>query len=154
MNCVKIMDKYWLNFEFWHHGIKIKLCFYMVQSTRPRFNMKMTSYQYRKSHCGDKTTLRPSYLYNGISYTGKITSLYWNRALISLKESTARADLWYYITPQFYYHIAYTIISNSWRCLLRLRVIKWIQHWKISSMEIIFSISIFPSLYDMCDWRP
>ena len=40
----------------------------------------MTSYQYRKSHCGDKTILRPSYLHNGISYTGKMTSLYWIRA--------------------------------------------------------------------------
>ena len=28
-------------------------------------NMKMPSYQYRKSHCGDKTILRPSYLHNG-----------------------------------------------------------------------------------------
>ena len=37
----------------------------------------MTSYQYRKSHCGGKTILRPSYLHNGISYTGKTTSLYW-----------------------------------------------------------------------------
>ena len=46
----------------------------------PWFNIKMTSYQYRKSHCGDKTILRPSYLHNGISYTGKITSLYWIRA--------------------------------------------------------------------------
>ena len=43
----------------------------------PRFNIKMTSYQYRKSHCGDKTILRPSYLHNGISYTGKMSSLYW-----------------------------------------------------------------------------
>ena len=35
------------------------------------FNIKMPSYQYRKSHCGDKTVRRPSYLHNGISYTGK-----------------------------------------------------------------------------------
>ena len=47
----------------------------------PRFNIKMTSYWYRKSHCGDKTILRPSYLHNGISYTGKTTSLYWIGAL-------------------------------------------------------------------------
>ena len=46
------------------------------------FNIKMTSYQYRKSHCGDKKILRPSYLHNGISYTGKTTSLYWIRTLI------------------------------------------------------------------------
>ena len=45
------------------------------------FNIEMPSYQYRKSHCGDKTILRPSYLHNGISYTGKMTSLYWTRAL-------------------------------------------------------------------------
>ena len=46
------------------------------------FNIKMPSYQYRKFHCGDKTILRPPYLHNGISYTGKMTSLYWIRALI------------------------------------------------------------------------
>ena len=46
------------------------------ENTGPRFNIKMTSYQYSKSHCGDKTILRPSYLNNGISYTGKMTSLY------------------------------------------------------------------------------
>ena len=44
-------------------------------------NIKMSSYQCRKSHCGDKTILRPSYLHNGISYTDKMTSLYWIRAL-------------------------------------------------------------------------
>ena len=37
----------------------------------------MLSYQYRKSHCGDKTVVRSSNLHNGISYTGKTTSLYW-----------------------------------------------------------------------------
>ena len=42
----------------------------------PWFNIKM-SYQYRKYHCGDKTVIRSSYLHNGISYTGKMTSLYW-----------------------------------------------------------------------------
>ena len=45
----------------------------------PRFNIKMPSYQYRKSHCGDKTVVRLSYLHNGISYAGKMTSLYWIR---------------------------------------------------------------------------
>ena len=62
----------------WKHGLYIE--------TGPRggwFNIKMACYQYRKSHCGDKTILRPSYLHNGISYTGKMPSLYWLRALIS-----------------------------------------------------------------------
>ena len=35
----------------------------------PWFNIKMTSYPYRKSHCGDERILRPSDLHNGISYT-------------------------------------------------------------------------------------
>ena len=41
------------------------------------FNTKMSSYQYRKSHCGDKTVVRSSYLHNGIFYTGKMASLFW-----------------------------------------------------------------------------
>ena len=46
----------------------------------PRFNIKMSSYQYRKSHCGDKTVVRSSILHNVISYTGKMSSLQWIRA--------------------------------------------------------------------------
>ena len=44
----------------------------------PWFNIKMSSYQYRKSHCGDKTVVRSSYLHKGISYTGKMASLCWD----------------------------------------------------------------------------
>ena len=47
----------------------------------PWFNMKTLSYQCRKSHCGDKTVVRSSYRHNRISYTGKMWSLYWIRAL-------------------------------------------------------------------------
>ena len=53
----------------------------MVLATRwPWFDIKMLAYQYRNYHCGDKTIFWPSYLHNRISYTGKMTSLYWNRA--------------------------------------------------------------------------
>ena len=44
------------------------------------FNINMSSYRYRKSHCGEKTFWRPSYLHIEISYTGKGTSLYQIRA--------------------------------------------------------------------------
>ena len=37
----------------------------------------MSSYQYRKSHCGDEMVVRLSYLHSGISYTDKATPLYW-----------------------------------------------------------------------------
>ena len=50
----------------------------------PWFNINMSSYQYRKSHCGDKTIVRSSYLHNGVSYTGKMTSVYRIRALYYL----------------------------------------------------------------------
>ena len=43
----------------------------------PRFNIKM-SYQYRKSHYGDKTVVR-------ISYTGKMASLYWFSPLSGIR---------------------------------------------------------------------
>ena len=39
----------------------------------------MSSYQYKKSHCGDKTVVRSSYLHNWTSYTGKMASLYWTK---------------------------------------------------------------------------
>ena len=45
-------------------------------------NAEISSYQYRKSHCGDKTILRPSNLHNGISYTDKMRYLYWIRAMV------------------------------------------------------------------------
>ena len=61
------------------------------KDTGPWFNRKMSSYQYRKSHYGDKTILRPPYLPNGISYTGKMASLYWIRALgpVSISAKTS-----------------------------------------------------------------
>ena len=55
-----------------------------VPEAGARFIIKMSSYQYGKSHCGDKTVVRSSYLHNGISYTGKTTYLYWIGALVSI----------------------------------------------------------------------
>ena len=63
------------------------------------FNIMVTSYQYRKSHCGDKMIFWPSYLHNRISHTGKITSLYWNGFLtmsfkMADKISTSLVAVW------------------------------------------------------------
>ena len=60
---------------FWLHD-NIQSVF-RIDQPGPWFNIKMSSYQYRKSHCGDKTVVRSSYLHSGISYTGKMTSFYW-----------------------------------------------------------------------------
>ena len=61
-----------------------KISFTLKQGPGGWFNIKMSSHKYRKSHCGDKTILRLSYLHNGFSYTGKMTSLYWIRAQMFL----------------------------------------------------------------------
>ena len=73
--------------------IQLLLCRTTIMTPGGWINIKMSSYQYRKSHCGDKMILRPSYLHNGISYTGKTTSLYWIGAL------------------------DYCILSNLWRII-------------------------------------
>ena len=67
--------------------------FPMKGTTGGGINIKMSSYQYRKSHCGDKTILRPSYLHNGISYTDKMTSLYWIRDLDVKLDVVSLCDL-------------------------------------------------------------
>ena len=49
----------------------------MYTNTGIHYNIKMPSYQYKKSPCGDKTTIRLSYLHKGIFYTfGKIAPFF------------------------------------------------------------------------------
>ena len=52
-------------------------------------NIKVPSYQNRKSHCGDKIIFF-FYLHNGISYTGKTDSLYLIRVLEVLSPFTTQ----------------------------------------------------------------
>ena len=63
-----------------------------------RINIRMSSYLYKKYHCGDKTILRPSYLHNGISYTDKLSSLYWIGPLVFCsyhkKTGWTNVELW------------------------------------------------------------
>ena len=79
-----------------------------IQQPGGWFNIKMTSYQYRKSLCGDKTILRPSYLHNRISYTGKMTSLYWIRALL------LRSDSWW--------HWLFRLIPCKFGCIVVMEI--------------------------------
>ena len=55
-----------------HFTISVQFPTRYTPSPKPQFNIKMTSYQYRKYHCRDKTIWRPSYPHNGISYTDDI----------------------------------------------------------------------------------
>ena len=43
----------------------------------PWYDVKVLSYQYGKSHCGDKMVVRSCYLHDKMYYTGKMVSLYW-----------------------------------------------------------------------------
>ena len=86
------------------------------------FNIKMSSYQYRKSNCGDKTILRPSYLHNGISYTGKMTSLYWFSPLTLIS-----------------YYNSFMIWSKMYHCLLT-----YLKHYFLNFVKIfhVFTYNI------------
>ena len=55
----------------------------------PWFIIKTPSYQYRKSHCGDTTVVRSSYLHNGISNTGEKASFLLNQPPGCLKSNSA-----------------------------------------------------------------
>ena len=97
-----IQTQCWLSCMYGTNAWKVK---YQTSSLRTAwhgghpggwFNIKMSSYQYRKSHCGDKMVERSCYLHSGISYTGKMTSLYWIRTRLTpqLRVSGAATTNW------------------------------------------------------------
>ena len=86
----------------------------------------MSSYQYRKSHCGDKTVVRSSYLHNGISYTGKMTSLYWFSPLEVMKLQNINAYLigrfmcvWIEKVPQPFFWVGVGVPGTLFGCSFR-----------------------------------
>ena len=96
-----------------HRCTQVSPRWLVMDMTRPGpwFNIKMSSYQYRKSHCGDKTVVRSSYLHNGISYTGKTSSLYWIRA------QSVKWRYWRCI-----YHTNKTLRWNAVKNLIKVRL--------------------------------
>ena len=85
----------------------------------------MQSYQYRKSHCGDKMILRPSYLHHGISYTSKRTSLYQIRT--QKTNSTGWGFIWAMISGA---NLFKEIISLwHWKFGIAMIIHHHISHW-------------------------
>ena len=75
---------------------------WLIQITSgPWFNIKMSSYQYRKPHCGDKTVVRSSYLHNGVSYTGKMSFLYWISPQVAYTVPSQYLDQWCWNTLNY-----------------------------------------------------
>ena len=115
------------------HGAGIGYCFSIVVSGRgagPWFNIKMSSYQYRKSHCGDKTIVRSSYLHNEISYTSK-TSLYWIRALVPISWHWRHLDMLWPLQNGWYFADIVDAI---------LEIIFFRLHWSLF-LRVFLSIS-------------
>ena len=87
----------------------------LISGILGRFNIKMSSYQYRKPYCGDQTIVRSSYLHNGIFYTGQMATLnrtpglnhtrYWYGSNLSTSHFSTNKN-WINI---YKYHLNYTI---------------------------------------------
>ena len=90
----------WRHTNSWHNCKMLPLC------PGSSLKLKIICYQFRKSHGGNKTILRPSYLHNGISYTGKMTFLYWIRTQASV--------YWICNTPRYWCPVAAVCISKKW----------------------------------------
>ena len=101
-------------------ALNIALSYYVHQISGSWFNTKMSSYQYRKSHCGDKTAVRSSYLHNGISYTGKMTPFYWISPQIHYQCGSAELQIhigwnfWFMHVFQWCFHVVNHGISTWW----------------------------------------
>ena len=75
--------------------------------------------RYRVSHYKDKTVMRLSYLYQGDSYTGKMTYLYWEAPLISLGTNHClhhnnKPQRWHFSHPHA--HVSSTTFWNTPTC--------------------------------------
>ena len=102
-----------------------------------RFNIKMISYLYKKSHCVDKTISWLSYLHNGIFYTGKMTSLYWIRAMVS----SCACFMGYNIPPDF-------TRTNIWQQLsLTWSQVVWVNSLRLRQNGRHFADDIFKCLF-------
>ena len=126
-----------LRFKWYIFHIKIPQILEIHSQIRPGpwFNIKMSSYQYRKSHCGDKMILRPSYLHNRIFYTGKMISLYWIGAqniLISLN-IMAGDDL---VMPGARESAGMVITQFTWNNPVHFS--QCIKVWKLAGTNLIF----------------
>ena len=110
----------------------------LIQYHRHRF------YQYKISNCGDKTVVRWSYLHNGISYTGKMTSLYWISPLVTwrtdpfFKTQIAR---WYAFIPLFIHHKLHSHINFDCRTLFT-----FLYDINQADLQLPWNVSIFSTL--------
>ena len=80
----------------------------------PWFDIETSSCQYRKSHCGDKTVVRSSYLHDGISYIAKMVWFYWIRAQNAIPALLCFVVNWH-LTTIFHYYFSGEPVKRN-RC--------------------------------------
>ena len=124
------------------------------QQLGPWFNIKMSSYQYSQSHCGDKTILRPSYLCNGISYTDQGTP--GNANLIGRFENLQALGVQAVLCLGIDHHVWQRIhLPISWS-LLRI----WTFHNIFALVVVIYgrfaaaAASTWPLMHAITTWFP
>ena len=128
------------------------------KETGPRFNIKISSYQYRKSHCGDKTVVRSSYLHNGISYTGKKTSLYWIGAQVQNAPfliSCFQINISYVIRITYYTSVRTKLILDhftyNWPRAFPFQTVRGHSAEYRTKHDFFFNLSI--DYLEKCRWR-
>ena len=107
---------------------------HVIMEPGPWSNIKMSHYQYRKSHCGHKTDVRSSYLHNVISYTGKMASLYWISSQIVM--------MW----PK-YIHTLWQVLDWQLSCN-----ILWYQKHSITKYQYKQTVQYLSQEIDRCVW--
>ena len=111
-----------------------------VWSQRGSFNIKIRSYKYRKSYCTDKTIIILSYLHNGISYPGNMTSCIvtnpWCRVQVHTKGSNC------------------LLYANSWSLTLVISGYLCVLLWLVANRETAKSAltGVSYSLGQYCFW--
>ena len=123
----------------------------------------MSSYQYRKSHCGDKTILWSSYLHNGISFTDKMASLYWICPLI-LHEAGAQAFRHHFVNaPSQWETTLHCNVVSHWlgaykndpwlcKCSQQQTMITCWTHWPLGDVKVILKVKSPNTYYRLHSW--
>ena len=110
--------------------------------------------QYRKSHCGDKTILRSSYLHSGISYTGKKASLYWISPQDIYKQNNDQVQIPYTYRGHIYYNGLTLIpawVSNFIRYKVWGEITYALPNFKSAAVEV-WEWIFLSTLYWACDY--
>ena len=109
--------------------------------------IKMLPYQYTTWHCGNQTIVRRSYFYNGIFYTGKMVSLYWNQPCIAYGRTWKWQNLDVITLRHIIsiFHYVYMIVKKVIFVFAQLNITKWRLVMQIYTCVIIRDVRHYPT---------